>query len=237
MRAMATMVGLAFSAVSAQGALIDINLRLSRDGVTWTDVMNDAMVGETIHCAIFMNSSEPERIYGIAGATLRLTGVGTRAGDAVAFAPGTATGRVSPFAFGAATNMIFSSADGFRIDAMNDPGNTNPSAGLTFFQRDPATAAPGSFQILPAGGAGSKVFAFDLTLGSNDVYDIMMGMDQLSRDVASYYDAPGASRPSRTADVTMTGAILRVNVPSPGAAIVLTLGVVMKRRERSRANG
>ena len=217
---------------SAHATLFTLDLKVSRDGVVWSDFMDDFLVGQTVHCAIFMNSDRSLPIYGVGGATLRLGGTSSPAQDTVSFAAGTATGRVSPFSFGSATNTIYRDSPGtFRIDAASDPSNTNTSAGMTFFQRDPSSGGP-SFSILPNDGIGSMVFAFDILLGSNDVYLTTLSMDQLSRGVVSYYSSSSATRPSQSADVTLDGASFWVNIPAPGSMVAVCLGAVLTRRRR-----
>jgi MYXO-CTERM domain-containing protein len=219
---------------SASGALVTLDLKVSRDGIEWFDTIGDFSSGDTVKCAIFMGSDGSQFIYGMGGATARLTGTGLETNDSVAFAAGTATGRVTPFNFGAATNAIYRTAGGFRIDAASDPGNSNTGAGMTFFQRDPASGGA-SFQILPQGGPGSKVFEFEIVLGaSSEVYLVTMGLDQLSRGVASYYTSASSTRPATTGDVALDGARFWVNVPTPGAMAMMGLGLLVAGRRRGR---
>jgi hypothetical protein len=219
-------------ATSAHATLFTLDLKVSRDAVVWSDFMDDFLVGQTVRCAIFMNSDLSLPIYGVGGATLRLGGTSSPAEDTVSFAPGTATGRVSPFNFGNATNTIYRDTPGtFRIDAGSDPDNNNTAAGMTFFQRDPSSGGP-SFSILPRDGIGSMVFAFDILLGSQDVYLTTLAMDQLSRNVVSYYSSSSATRPTSTSDVTLDGASFWVNIPTPGSMVALCLGGLLARRRR-----
>jgi hypothetical protein len=219
---------------SASAALVTLDLKVSRDGVTWLDEIPDFLSGDTVKCAIFMGSDGSQFIYGMGGATARLTGTGLEANDSVAFAAGTATGRVSPFNFGAATNAIFRTGGAFRIDAASDAADANTGAGMTFFQRDPSSAGA-SFQILPTGGPGSKVFEFEITLGPTaEVYEVRMGIDQLSRGVVSYYTSSSSTRPATTSDVALDGARFFVNIPTPGVAAMMGLGWVVVGRRRGR---
>lgn len=221
-----------FVATSAHASLITLDLKVSRDGVVWSDFMDDFLVGQTVQCAIFMNSDFSLPIIGVGGATLRLNGTSSPAEDTVSFAPGTDTGRVSPFNFGNATNTIYRDSPGtFRIDAAADPSNSNTAAGMTFFQRDPSSGGP-SFSILPRGSAGSMVFRFEILLGSHDIYQTFLSMDQLSRNVASYYSSSSATRPTQTSDVTLDGASFWVNIPTPGSLIAVCLGGLLARRRR-----
>lgn len=219
-------------ACSAHATLFTLDLKVSRDGVVWSDLIDDFIVGQTVHCAIFFNSDLSMPIYGVGGATLRLGGTSSPAQDAVSFAPGTETGRISPFTFGNATNAIYRDSPGtFRIDAGSDPSNSNTSAGMTFFQRDPSSGGP-SFSILPRDGIGSMVFAFDILLGSQDVYLTTLAMDQLSRGVVSYYSSSSATRPTSTSDVTLDGASFWVNIPTPGSLVAVCMGGLLARRRR-----
>lgn len=222
------MMGIAVLAAAAGTALgqahIDLSIKLSTDMVHWSDT-ELRLPGTVIHVGIWMQAT-PD-VYGLGGATMRLTGTGLGFDDHVAFRAGTDTGRVGPFNFGAATNMIFRDAPGtFRIDAASDAANANSNAGLTFFQRDPATASPGTFWTQnPA-----LCFLFDLTLGSDFVGETRLELDQLARGLAVYFTAQNASRPTQTADVTLHGA--RIVVPGPGAAGVLGVGLLARRRRR-----
>jgi hypothetical protein len=212
--------------------MITLDLKVSRDGVVWSDFIDNFLVGETVQCAIFMNSDFSLPIIGVGGGTLRLNGTSSPSADTVSFAPGTDTGRVSPFNFGSATNTIYRDTPGtFRIDAGSDPANNNTAAGMTFFQRDPSSGGP-SFNILPRGGAGSMVFRFEILLGSHDVYQTFLSMDQLSRNVATYYSSSSATRPTQTTDVTLDGASFWVNVPTPGSLVAVWMGAMLARRRR-----
>ena len=205
------------------------NLQLSVrvfDGTNWSDSFL-ALRGSTVRVGIWMSGDTS--IYGMGGATMRLTGTSLVAGDSVRFAEGTSTGRMAPFNFGAATNAIFrDSASTFRIDDSNDVLNINGSAGMTFFQRDPATANPGTFSTAnPA-----LCFAFDVTIAAEWApdRDIVMSLDQLSRGLAAYYTAANASRPA-TAGATLNSAVIHV-WPTPSTGVVLGLAVLGGRRRR-----
>lgn len=199
-------------------AHIDLSIKLSTDLVHWSD-LEFRRPGTVIHVGIWMQAT-PD-VAGLGGATVRLTGSGLGFDDRIVFHAGTDTGRVAPFNFGAATNAIFRDAPGtFRIDAASDAANANSNAGLTFFQRDPATASPGTFWTLnPA-----LCFMFDLELGSDFASDTRLELDQLARGVAVYFTAQNASRPTQTTDVTLHGA--RIVIPTPGPAVLLGAGLV-----------
>ena len=219
-------------AVSAHASQFTIDLKISRDGVVWQDSISDFVVGDRVQCAIFLNSDFSVPIYGVGGATLRLNGSSSPIEDQVSFAPGTATGRVSPFGFGAATNAIFRDTPGtFRIDAASDVANNNTAAGLTFFQRDPSSGGA-SFSILPQGGIGSMVYRFEILLGSHDVYQTVLSMDQLTRGVVAYYSSSSATRPTQSSDVTLDGASFWVNVPTPGSLAMVGVGGFLVARRR-----
>ena len=221
------LIGVAGLAGAANAQNLGLSVLSSVDnGATWHSEVN-ALPGSTVKVAIWMSGAAD--IYGMGGATLRLTATGAGAGDSAAFAAGTDTGRVGPFNFGAATNAIFASAGGFRIDAASDAANNNSSAGLTFFQRDPATAAPGTFSTAnPA-----MCFRFDVTVGADGTLrDISMALDQLSRGLASYFTASNASRPA-TAGATLTGGVIHV-VPTPATLALVGLGGLVAGRRRSR---
>jgi MYXO-CTERM domain-containing protein len=222
--------------VMGAGTAMGQNLRLSilsrvGDSGTWS-AYTEANRGSVVQVGIFMSG---DGVYGLGGATLRLMAMGEEgAGDTAVFAAGTSTGRVGPFNFGAATNAIFANSDGFRIDAASDAANSSTGAGMTFFQRDPASGGA-SFQILPQGGPGSKVFEFEIVLGaSSEVYLVTMGLDQLSRGVASYYTSASSTRPATTGDVALDGARFWVNVPTPGAMAMMGLGLLVAGRRRGR---
>lgn len=219
-------VSAAFLAAGASAQDLRVSILVSVDGATWSGAV-EAMPGSRVQVGIWMSGDAA--IYGMGGATLRLTGNSLLAGDTVEFAAGTDTGRVGPFNFGAATNAIFhDAADTFRIDAASDAANSGTTAGLTFFQRDPATAVPGTFSTAnPA-----LCFRFDFTLGADPTFrSIALELDQLSRGLASYYTAANASHPS-TATAILKGAVIR-NIPGPGsAALGVMLGMTAGRRRR-----
>jgi hypothetical protein len=219
------LIGVAGLAAGANAQNLSLSVKMF-DGANWVSEIN-ALPGSTVQVGIWMGGDAS--IYGMGGATLRLTGTGAGAGDSAAFAAGTDTGRVGPFNFGAATNAIFASAGGFRIDAASDAANNNSSAGLTFFQRDPATATPGTFSTAnPA-----LCFRFDVSVGADGTLrDITMVLDQLSRGLASYFTASNASRPA-TAAATLNGGVIHV-VPTPATLALIGLGGLVAGRRRSR---
>lgn len=213
-----------FAAAGAAAQAMHLNVRVSADGADWRDTL-DALPGSTVQVGIWVSG---EGMYGAGGATLRLTGNGARSGDLVAFGAGTATGRVAPFNFGAATNAIYrDSADTFRIDAAGDRLNTSTTRGLTFFQRDPATAAPGAFSTAnPA-----LAMRFTVTLdGSAAARSITIALDQLSRGTAAYFSSASSSRVTLTSNVSFGTGTIRVLVPAPGALTALGLAAVGRRR-------
>ena len=222
------LIGVAGLAAGANAQNLNLAVKVSTDGVNWSSNV-DVLPGATVQVGIWMSGDSS--IYGMGGGTMRLTGTGRVAGDTAAFGAGTDTGRVGPFNFGAATNAIFNdSASAFRIDAGADAANANSSAGLTFFQRDPATATPGTFsQANPA-----LCFSFQVQIAANWApdRDIVMALDQLSRGVASYYTASNSSRPATAIPILEAG-IIHV-FPTPGSGVLLLLGVAAAGRRRPR---
>jgi hypothetical protein len=146
----------------------------------------------------------------------------------VVMGAGTAMGRVGPFNFGAATNAIFANSDGFRIDAASDAANSSTGAGMTFFQRDPASAGAGFSTANPA-----LVFRFDvITQAGGNMRIIHLSLDELSRGVGSYYSSSSATGPT-TASVSLEHGTIGLGIPTPGAAAVMGLaGMVGARRRR-----
>jgi hypothetical protein len=210
-------------AVGANAATT-IDLLVSSDGgATWSN--NVAVLpGSVVKCAIFVSTDA----YGFGGASITaLTGTGT-AGDTAAFAAGSATGRVAPFNFGAATNAIFATASGFRIDAAADPNNTLTAAGFTFSQRDPNSAGA----AYADGSEARMAFAFDVTVGAGFDRDILMAFGPLVRGVANVHTSSVATRGTSVTDVTLDGASIRV-VPTPATLALVGLGgLVVGRRRR-----
>lgn len=195
------------------------------NGATWNSNVN-ALPGSTVQVGIWMSSTG--NVYGVGGATLRLTAGGTQ-GDTAAFAAGTQTGRVGPFNFGIATNAIYAGAGGFRIDAAGDAANSSTTRGLTFFQRDPFTAAPGAFnRSNPA-----LCFRFDVAIANGGTErTITMALDQLSRGLAAYYSSSSATRPIQLAASLNSGTIQVV--PAPTSLTLLGLcGLSLARRRRA----
>lgn len=210
-----------FATVS--NAQLEISLRGSTDGgVNWNSVIL-AAPGTVVQMGIFM--AGPGDLHGLGGATLRLTADGDITGTTASFAPGTSTGRVGPFNFGAATNAIFTTANGFRIDAASDAANTSTGAGMTFFQRDPASAGAGFSTANPA-----LVFRFDVTLGAAGT-GMTLTLDQLSRGFATYYTSASSTRPT-SVGATLSGA--SIIVPAPGAVAFLGAAPLVLRRRRRR---
>lgn len=209
-------------------ASLTLAVRLSVDGVNWSPHLF-VLPGSTVQVGIWATGTGAD-YYGMGGATLRMRVVGAEVGDTMEFAAGTSTGRVSPFNFGAATNAIFRDAPSeFRIDAASDGSNSNTAAGLTFFQRDPATATPGTFSTTnPA-----LVFRCDFRMGAGDTVGGQTFMlDQLTRGVAGYFSAANSSRQTLTSDVQLVGAAIGP-LPAPGAVGVFgVLGVAVAARRR-----
>lgn len=213
-----------FAAAGAAAQALHLNVLVSTDGSTWNSAV-DALPGSTVQVGIWVSG---DGMYGAGGATLRLTGNGATAGDVVAFGAGTATGRVTPFNFGAATNAIYRDTPGtFRIDAASDRLNTSTTRGLTFFQRDPVTAAPGVFTTAnPA-----LAFRFTVTLdGSAAGRSIAMSLDQLARGTAAYFSSAQSSRVTLTSNVAFGTGTINVLVPTPGVLAVLGLAGAVRRR-------
>lgn len=218
---------LATLATASPTARMDV--LLSTDNVTWTDQVR-VTAGTLVHAAIYVSVTDA---YGFAGATISSFNLrGLNAGDGVAFAPGTVTGRVAPFDFGAATNRIYTAADGFRIDAASDPDNTNTNAGMTFSQRDPATAVPAGTYM--DGTAPRMAFAFDITVGQDHaVLDLVsLEFGPLVRGVCTVHTASDSTRGTTTSAVTVDGASIVV-VPTPASLALLSLGgAILPRRRR-----
>ena len=220
---------LAFGAVSSVHAQsLNLAVKFSSDGgATWSSQV-EAVRGSVVQGAIFMSGEG--QVYGLGGATLRLTATGAHQNDSAQFGAGTQTGRVGPFNFGAATNAIYTTADGFRIDAASDPENTNPQAGLTFFQRDPSSGGAGFSTANPA-----LVFRFDVLISSaNAERGIQISLDELSNGVASYYSSSSATRSTRLAATLSGGTIYAGIFPAPGTLLAVCLGGVLTRRRTRR---
>lgn len=222
------MVGVVAAMVASAGhATINLDLMMSMDGgATWSSGAIFPLPGSTVKIAIFASG---DLGYGFAGATLRLRGTGRNSGDTIAFEQGTSTGRVSPFNFGAATNAIFhDSATDFRIDAASDQSNSGASAGLSFFQRDPATAGPGTFSA----SNPVMVFALTYTFGPfGRSQDTVLRLDQL--DSAWYFESSSSSRRTQATDVRLGGGVVFV-MPAPGSLAALGVGLAWGRRRRGR---
>jgi hypothetical protein len=225
---------LAFLAASAGTALgqtsVDLSVRFYDAGTSSWSSHISVLPGSTVQVGIWMSGDAS--IYGMGGATLRMRVLGAEHGDQMVFAAGTATGRVGPFNFGAATNAIYrDDPTTFRIDAASDAADASETAGLTFLQRDPATAVPGTFSTEnPA-----LVFRFDYIVGG----DSYLGgqafvLDQLSRGVAGHYTAGNSSRVTTTSNVTLHAGIINPRpTPGPLAAFAAFAGLAHARRRRT----
>ena len=214
----------AFAVVqSVHAQTLDVAVKFSADGgATWSSNLL-ASGGSIIQGAIFMSGTGA--IYGLGGATLRLTATGAQ-GDFAQFGAGTDTGRVGPFNFGAATNAIYNTAGGFRIDAASDPGNANTAAGMTFFQRDPSSGGAGFSTANPA-----LVFRFDIVaMGSSERF-ITVSLDELSNGVATYYSSSSATRSTRLS-ATLTSGTLGLGIPTPSSLAMLAIGGFSLARRR-----
>lgn len=213
-------------AAHAQAQNLAISVKFSIDnGATWQSNLVSVR-GASVQAAVFMSG---DNVYGLGGATFRLTATGMNALETVAFGAGTDTGRVGPFNFGAATNAIYATSDGFRIDAASDPDNNNTAAGLTFFQRDPSSGGATFSLANPA-----LCFRFDIQTAfvPGDFRNITVGLDQVSRGVATYYSSSSATRPT-SASVTLNGGSI-IYLPTPSSlALVLLTPLVASRRRRS----
>ena len=221
----ASVVGSFVLVAGAHAQTLAISVLSSVDnGATWHSNV-DALPGSTVQVGIWMSSTG--NVYGVGGGTLRLTATGGQ-NDGAAFAAGTQTGRVGPFNFGTATNAIYGSAGGFRIDSAADQFNSSSTRGLTFFQRDPRTAAPGAFNS----ATSALCFRFDVAIenGGTD-RNILMTLDQLSRGLAAYYSSSTASRPVQLAASLNAGSI-HVIVPAPATLAMLGLGGLSLARRR-----
>lgn len=211
-------------ASQAHAQNLALSVKFSIDGgATWVSDAS-ANPGSVVQVGLFMSG---DGVYGLGGATLRLTATGANALDTAVFAAGTDTGRVGPFNFGSATNAIFSNADGFRIDAASDAGNSNTAAGMTFFQRDPSSGGVVFSTANPA-----LCFRFDIH--SVDVpgaeRTITIDLDQVSRGVATYYSSSSATRPT-SATVTLNSGILNL-FPAPSTLTLALLGPLFAGRRR-----
>lgn len=232
MRTSAAILALSAGAVGAAADVsLDLSILLSYDGVNWSN-MAFRLPGSVIQVGIFMSGAGGD-VYGMGGATCRMNVTSAGLDDSLAFAPGTATGRVGPFNFGAATNAIYRDTPGsFRIDAAADPENSNDRAGLTFLQRDPATATPGTFSTAnPA-----LVFRTVYTVGSDGgVFDTRLSLDQLARGVAAYWSVSNSTRPTLTSNVTFGEA--HIFLPAPGVLAAASLAVALGSFRRRAARG
>ena len=206
-------------------ASTSIDLLVSTDGgATWSSSVN-ALPGSVVKCAIFVSTTDG---FGFGGANITaLTATGT-AGDSAVFAGSAGgTGRVAPFNFGSATNAIFATASGFRIDASSDAGNSNTAAGFTFSQRDPSSAGAGYADASVA----RMAFAFDVTVGAGFNRSIEMAFGALVRGVATVHTSAQATRGTQVA-ADLHGATINV-VPTPATLALVGLGgLVVGRRRR-----
>lgn len=212
-------------ASQAHAQNLAISVKFTSDGgATWSSFSTIGR-GGVAEAGIFMSGDS--RMYGIGGATLRLTAEGGQ-GDTAAFSFGTSTGRVGPFNFGSATNAIYTTADGFRIDAASDPDNTNTSAGMTFFQRDPSSGGATFSTANPA-----LVFRFQVFAGAGGSdRSLRLSLDELSRGVATYYSSSNSTRPTQAA-ATLDGATLFIGLfPSPSSLAPLSISFLLCRRRR-----
>lgn len=201
-----------------------ISLLVSNDGgATWATSV-DAVPGSVVQCAIFVATTDG---FGFGSASITaLTATGT-AGDTAAFAAGTATGRVAPFNFGAVTNAIFATANGFRIDASSDAGNSNTAAGMVFSQRDPSSAGA----AYADGSQARLAFAFDVTVGAGFNRSIDLAFGALVRGVATVHSSAQATRGTNVQAI-LNGASINV-VPTPATLALVGLGgLVVGRRRR-----
>jgi uncharacterized protein (TIGR03382 family) len=212
----------ALLASQAHAQNLTLSVKFSTDGgATWSSQVFGGG-GPIIQGAIFMSG---DNVYGLGGATLRLSTTGGTAFDTAAFGAGTDTGRVGPFNFGSATNAIYSTANGFRIDAASDPDNNNTAAGMTFFQRDPSSGGATFSTANPA-----LCFRFDIQVwsGGGDRV-IVVALDQLSRGVGTYYSSSSATRPTSASVVLNSGTII---TPTPSTLALTLLGTVAASRRR-----
>ena len=208
--------------VHAQNLAISVKFSID-GGATWQSNLVSVR-GFGVQAAVFMSG---DNIYGLGGATFRLTATGMNPLETVAFGAGTDTGRVGPFNFGAATNAIYTTSDGFRIDAASDPDNNNTAAGLTFFQRDPNSGGATFSTANPA-----LCFRFDIQTAfiPGDFRNITVSLDQVSRGVATYYSSSSATRPT-SASVTLNGGSI-IFLPTPSSLTFVLLGFLAAGRRR-----
>ena len=201
-----------------------ISVKFSTDGgASWSSNVF-GIPGSIVQVGLFMSG---DNVYGLGGATFRLTATGAIPLETAIFAAGTDTGRVGPFNFGSATNAIYATGNGFRIDAASDPDNTNTAAGMTFFQRDPSSGGAVFSTANPA-----LCFRFDIHTRAGPEHAIQIAIDQVSRGVATYYSSSSATRPT-SASVTLNSGILNL-LPTPSTLALVLLGpLVASRRRRS----
>lgn len=218
---------LAAGAASAQDLHLAVKIF---NGMSWVSNTGFVLPGSTFEVGIWMSGDTS--VYGMGGATLRLSGTGLAASDGAEFWPGdTTTGRVAPFDYGPATNAIFRDGPStFRIDAASDAADS-ADAGMNFFQRDPALATPGTFST--ANPALCFRFLFRLS-AENITREIHFSLDQLAGGVASYYTAANARRAQSAAVTLESGTILVAGIPTPGSlALFGVLAAMGGRRRRS----
>ena len=199
-----------------------LSVKFSVDGgASWASHVS-SVAGSVIQGAIFMSG---DNVYGLGGATLRLTATSSGTPVTATFGAGSDTGRVGPFNFGSATNAIYTTANGFRIDAASDPDNSNTAAGMTFFQRDPSSGGAIFSTANPA-----LCFRFDVHISAGLGF-ASFTLDQLSRGVGTYYSGSAATRPT-SASATLNGG--SIFAPTPSTLALTLLGpLVAARRRRS----
>jgi hypothetical protein len=208
-------------AAHAHAQNLALSVKFSTDrGATWSSNVV-ANGGTIVQGAIFMSG---DNVYGLGGATLRM--IATSGTPVIAtFGAGTDTGRVGPFNFRSATNAIYTTANGFRIDAASDPDNTSTAAGMTFLQRDPSTGGAGFSISNPA-----LCFRFDVWLIPG-VQQVSVALDQLTGGAGTYYSSSSATRPTSASVALNSGSI---SAPAPSTFALILLGpLVAGRRRRS----
>jgi uncharacterized protein (TIGR03382 family) len=201
-----------------------IDLLVSSDGgATWSNSV-DVLPGTVVQAAIFVSTTDG---YGFAGASITALTASGGIGDTASFAAGSFTGRVAPFNFGAATNAIFATADGFRIDAASDAGNSNTAAGFLFSQRDPSSAG-GSYADA---SVARLAFAFDVQIsGDGTLRTLDLAFGPLVRGVATVHTSAQATRGTQVSAI-LDGASINV-VPTPATLALVGLGGLVAGRRR-----
>lgn len=204
-------------------------MMLSHDGVTWSSQL-DTWEGQTVRCGVFVSVQDA---YGFAGfRTSEIRVIGALQSDVAAFPPDTAVdGRYSPFTFGSATNAIFQTSYGYRVDALSDPLGTRTNVGAFFGQSPPTSAPPGTY----ADASQARLaFAIQLTIGGGHAMNdaIAVNFGELEHTFFSVHLASDSTRPTvLNTRYSTSNAMMRV-VPTPGGLALLGWAGILSRRMR-----